>query len=42
MTEPEQPKHVGVHDCDHECDCFWCKVSRKEPFEPIEDTMEVQ
>ncbi len=33
--------HDDFHKCEHECDCFWCRVSRREPMEPITDTMNV-
>lgn len=32
--------HTELHDCDHDCDCFWCRVSRKEPMEPIIETFD--
>lgn len=39
---PERDKHTDVHDCDHDdCDCFWCRVSRREPFPTGIDTMEL-
>lgn len=38
---PEEQKHTGLHNCKHECECFWCKVSRKEKIPTVVETMEV-
>lgn len=37
----EPVEHTDVHDCDHDCTCFWCRVSRREPFPTIEEGFEI-
>lgn len=36
-------EHTDLHECDHDgCECFWCRVSRREKFETGTDTMEIR
>lgn len=35
-------KHTELHKCDHDCNCFWCRVSRREPFETVKDSVEIE
>jgi hypothetical protein len=35
-------EHTDLHECDHDCHCFWCRVSRREKFETGYDTQEIE
>jgi ferredoxin len=33
--------HTDLHVCTHDCQCFWCRVSRREKFEPTTEVLRI-